>query len=936
MIWPTTGLVKDRIEPLNHYSSHCFGVIEGLPHGSVTDLAMAHDGQMLVATYGGLVAFDGHRFSEFIPGTNQRFPPMEASAVAVSEDGSIWVGTTTHGVYRFHEGNMTQWDRSSGLDSTDIYSIHPRGSEVFISTGYHPHIIRTDAEPALLHSDRDVSDGRFSGVVRGPDNSWMMASPTGLWQSDDEARWQLVKLEGDVELQSGFTSAYNSEQHGLLMAQKRDLVTVRNGRALLYAADLSDRDMVVREIIEDRRGDVWLATASQGVKRISSRGVESFDRLPSTQVATLLEDPDNGMWVGLSGGLCLLNSSAIKSIGGPQGLANEYIEFLTVDDRDRVYVVPFGTFTGMTRIVEDQVEVSPLTGSGIDGVNRIDAISIASDGTIWVVNNRHLSHYENATVTSVLPIESQPRAMLSDRNDRLWIGFTASGLFRLNEGQLYPVPLPAEKSSIRGLNEAVNGDLLVAAKTAAYRVNIKSASRIDLPLEEATCINEFVDGEIWVCGLGLWLKTDDGHFHFNESDGLAIGHTHAVIDDVEGNIWVTTNSGLFRASRADLDAVIAGADITPLFQRYDERDGMRNSEFNGGARGAVRSNDGRLWFAGQGGVTVVDPAALVTDSPELMPMIERLFVDDELIPDDGWNSISPNPQRSRLQFSSILLSDSPSLSFRYRLLPIEEEWQQADLRTVDYRNLASGDYRFEVAVRYRDNGWSDVSSRSMVVLPAWYETLWFRLGSLLTVAFLLIWIPLMRIRNLKVKERELEGLVATRTRSLIDANKRLVHISRTDDLTGVANRREFSDTIQDLCTDPMSRLSLVIVDVDDFKAYNDHYGHLAGDECLKQIATLLDNSTSDEVLVARFGGEEFVLLFQDMPMDQVRAVMTYCMKVLSEIAIEHEFTSTGDHVTISAGMADRTPGESANQLIQRADKALYSAKSSGKNRIEQS
>ena len=126
-------------------------------------------------------------------------------------------------------------------------------------------------------------------------------------------------------------------------------------------------------------------------------------------------------------------------------------------------------------------------------------------------------------------------------------------------------------------------------------------------------------------------------------------------------------------------------------------------------------------------------------------------------------------------------------------------------------------------------------------------------------------------------------------------------------------------------------------DIDYFKLYNDHYGHVKGDVCLKKIAGCFKNTFMRATDVpARFGGEEFAVILPDTELDEARKLSEKLGKSIDSLNIIHEASSAADHVTISTGIACMLPGKqlSNTELIGMADQALYSAKANGRNRIE--
>jgi diguanylate cyclase (GGDEF)-like protein len=198
---------------------------------------------------------------------------------------------------------------------------------------------------------------------------------------------------------------------------------------------------------------------------------------------------------------------------------------------------------------------------------------------------------------------------------------------------------------------------------------------------------------------------------------------------------------------------------------------------------------------------------------------------------------------------------------------------------------------------------------------------------------------------LSAKIRALQRLDHMR-RKLLDvsnelaaANQRLETLSHRDALTGIANRRAFDFLFERMFAEAARRrepLSVVLCDVDHFKAYNDHYGHVAGDECLKQVAAALARSCKRTVdLAARYGGEEFALLLPDTPAAGALHVAEAARGEVAALDIAHAHSPTSNRVTFSAGIATYAPerDKASRDLTARADEALYRAKHLGRDRI---
>ena len=172
-------------------------------------------------------------------------------------------------------------------------------------------------------------------------------------------------------------------------------------------------------------------------------------------------------------------------------------------------------------------------------------------------------------------------------------------------------------------------------------------------------------------------------------------------------------------------------------------------------------------------------------------------------------------------------------------------------------------------------------------------------------------------------------------------NFELQRLSSIDGLTGIANRRCFDETIKKEWSRARrvkckTDVSLIMIDIDSFKPYNDGYGHQQGDDCLKQVAWELSKSLKRDCdLLARYGGEEFVAVLSDTSLEGATQLAEQMRENILKLAIPHEYSKAGDVISLSLGVAKLVPTakNKPEQLIAAADKALYSAKENGRNQV---
>jgi len=192
--------------------------------------------------------------------------------------------------------------------------------------------------------------------------------------------------------------------------------------------------------------------------------------------------------------------------------------------------------------------------------------------------------------------------------------------------------------------------------------------------------------------------------------------------------------------------------------------------------------------------------------------------------------------------------------------------------------------------------------------------------------------------NQKQRDEAFKALRESQQR-LAETNKILQKLSAQDGLTGIANRRQFDRLLEKEWKRAIrhaSSISLIMVDIDFFKLFNDTYGHQGGDDCLRQVASILEDSVYRETdMVARYGGEEFVILLPETGKQGALRVAETVRSQVEARRIPHEKSSVADFLTVSVGVATTVPERDSEPaaLVEAADQALYEAKNQGRNQV---
>lgn len=220
------------------------------------------------------------------------------------------------------------------------------------------------------------------------------------------------------------------------------------------------------------------------------------------------------------------------------------------------------------------------------------------------------------------------------------------------------------------------------------------------------------------------------------------------------------------------------------------------------------------------------------------------------------------------------------------------------------------------------------------MLPAWYQTAWAWVAYVALGLLAVCAIVRLSQRGLAARNRQLEEVVAERTAEIRQQRDLLDRLAHEDALTGLGNRRLLDQHLakEVLRAGHFQRsMCLAMLDLDHFKAINDHYGHVLGDQVLRRVADIARSCVRPVDLLARYGGEELIIQFPETELEEALAI---CEKLRLNIADEDWSALARDlKVTVSIGVTQSRSGDDHQQLLARADEAMYRAKQQGRNRV---
>jgi diguanylate cyclase (GGDEF)-like protein len=944
-------------------STHIWTTDDGLPQNSVQAMIQDSRGYLWLATQEGLARFDGVRFRVFDTRSPPELPANNVTALVEDDDGTLWVGMRGGGLVRVI-------DRPGSITIDPIRELAGRNVRTLLLGRDHRLWIGTRGEGLWRMDGPDrvpapvaaIPAQMILALAEERDGAlWVATEGDGLYRLEDDQVTLHLDSESGLPVDTIWAVLTDTAGRLWIGTYGGGLVVRERGvlRVVNHAAGLpSDR---VTALLQDHDGTVWIGTRGGGIARAAHGTVEAVpatEGTPDEAVTALLEDREGNLWVGSSGGgLIRVAESPFEVIRGSHSGDGLVARAVLETRSGQIWV---GTSdAGLLRI-----DGGTLNRDGIpEGAPVRDVFALHEDpqGTLWVgTYQAGLYRLEGGRWTHWTTDDGLPSdtvwSFADAPNGDLWIGTLGGGVVRFDHRTFSPAAVSGSLSSnlVRCLALDDDGRLWIGTSRGLCFLDDDRFGCLDADprLAAATVydIHQDPDGLIWVAtnGRGLWMIEDGEPTRLDTDIGLYDSLAYRILEDDAGFLWMSCNRGIYRAHRRDLVAVVHGEARTVECRVFGRADGMPTSECNGGSQpSGWLTTDGRLWFATAAGFVALDPQRLRPNAHPPPVRIEEVRVDGVETALGQTVEVPPGTRTLEIQYTAIALGSPRGVRFQSRLAPLDKGWIDAGgRRSVFYTHLPPGHYEFKVAACNNEGVWNpDVASLAITVEPRFWQRRSFYVGGSLLLLGLGFSIASARTASIRRRERRLESEVTNRTRDLLDvtrrleeANHRLEELSLSDALTGIANRRRFDKDLAFVWAQAQRRqtpVGMIMVDVDLFKAYNDRYGHLAGDRCLERIAhTLSDLVRRETDLIARYGGEEFAVILDGADDAAVERMAEAMRRAVEALGIPHDTSNVAGVVTVSAGASTAVPAheDSSSELTASADRALYDAKRLGRNR----
>jgi ligand-binding sensor domain-containing protein/signal transduction histidine kinase len=740
------------------YNCQTWRRANGLPANGVTAIAQSEDGRLWLGTSQGLVYFDGVGFRVFDMAGEKGAESKVINCLARRSGGGLWFGLDrgSFGYFdgrQFHSLQRKEW--WGPLATVRSMVTTREGTLLLGGWALAGILVDTNTLTSLLPTDNaDV----FSIYEDAHGRIWMGTAQDGLfyWESGR------VKAFPDQTIRNMVISAIAVDLDGNIWVGTAD--GLRRYKPNFEEGPATGFHSQSRSMLVDRHGVLWIGTINDGLIRYQGgkfTSLHKLDGLASDRILSLCESDDGSLWVGTEDGLSQLSDVKFPIFSQTEGLAQEVCLAVAASPNGGIWA---GTTYGMSYYRDERF--TSFGNGNADGFSSrwVKRVFAARNGDVYFIGNKKdLDRFSGDHVVKSWTNTAWPRAVAEDSHGIL-VALGAE-LMRIENDQLVPVRLAdGTNVSLRWIN-----DLLVARDdtiwVAAYEgvFQIKDGVLHNWCQENGLMQSTFFymcegdDGAIWAAqNTGIARFKNGGLRQITRKQGLHEDFVYAIVPDKLGNFWMDSNRGIFRVSQIELNEVADGKADAVHCSVYEGEDAVKTTDKGAQEYSGCRSLDGRIWFPSSKGIIMIDPANVASNSQPPTVSIERVRINGREYRPDQEPVLEPGPGNLEFDYSALDYQAPQKVQYRYRLEGFESEWVDAGTRrSAFYTNLKPGTYRFQVRACNADGVWNTTGTSFSLKLPLrFYETLAFRAGSVL--ALLSFGTYVWRSQHLRRRQEQLQ------------------------------------------------------------------------------------------------------------------------------------------------------------------------------------
>jgi signal transduction histidine kinase/ligand-binding sensor domain-containing protein len=756
-----------RAEPIqtlagSEYLLRAWNTEDGLPENSATAIVQTGEGYLWFGTFRGLVRYNGDKFVVFDPANTPQLPHPGIVNLHADKRGRLWVSTYA-GLVVKHGAQWRPFGTNEGRAGFHVRSFAERENGDLLITTFDGHVLAFENDRLIELPLPPGEPGRgYLGTVDDNGQWWLAQNRfVGYW---DGQRW-VEAYKPDPAVGRSAIACGVARGGGVWVLVAKELLKFRGGSQVSQHSFPQLRGGIW-SLSEDSRTNLWICSYDSGLFQVTPAGElrhwTKTNGLGSLSTRVVFEDREENLWIGSSGGgLRRLTRQRFLELANPG--SGKVVRSVALARNAGVWMALYDA--GLFR--QDAVGGTRIS---VPGPNNESAygLSVLEDraGRLWYGDQDYCWVRRGQDRFEKVPLKPSEgagvRALFEDSKGRVWIGTRQGAVMYDGSGfqQLGPeAGLP--RSEVDCFGEDQPGGLWVAGSEGVFHREKDRFTPVrdpdNQPLRGVLCFKTDADGTLWMGtrGAGLIRWRNGRMDRIGVEHGLPEREVRGIIEDEIGYFWLPSNRGILRASRKQLHAVADDGVARLEIQVLDQDDGLPSSECSTAQPNCARDAAGRLWFATQKGPAVIDPAGfrLNTQPPPVqveqlsyyVPTAKSKAKQQRLssAPREGEVCLTspflepiqlpPGAYGLDIEFAVLSFSAPEKVRYQYQLEGHTRDWEDHTTdRLVRFPKLSHGEYVFRVRAANNDGVWNETGATlAFSVLPFFWQTGWFRLGTVL-------------------------------------------------------------------------------------------------------------------------------------------------------------------------------------------------------------
>jgi signal transduction histidine kinase/ligand-binding sensor domain-containing protein len=755
-----------------------WNVAAGFPGGYVYAITQTGDGYIWIGTSKGLFRYDGLNFAAIRKPDSSADVKVPIFGLVTDLNHQLWaVDDHTH-IFSYADGHLTGplADNGRHLNFTGLVSRNRKGWLLFASELQGVVEYENGLPRVLL--DASMMPWQPTAVAEMADGTvWMGTRESGLFGLHMESgKPEFRHFEGLTNVK--VNCLLRAGDSTLLIGTDKGLLSLHDGKLTKSHQELGNREILA--MTNGRENDTWIGTEGNAfrvrAKDIDDDGViRALDRVTvDGAVTALFEDRDGDLWIGRPEAVERYREGGFSTYLGSAGLPCSNCGAIHVDRRDRLWFAPWnGGLFQLSQGALRQIEVAGLNN------DTVYSIAEGADEEIWLARKsggvtRLRSDGDGVKATEYkLRSGGTEDAVLSvyrSADGAVWAGTRKSGLSRLR-GETWQT-----FSTRDGLP---SNTILAITGNVAEKIFVGTANGLGTLGNEGwksyTAAQGLPPGPIESLFLDdadiLWIGTTKGISFLQVGViHVPLGAPNALYGEIlgiaesDGWLWITTRDHVLRVKSAALLKQTFGEGD---YREFGATEGLPSTEGVKRARSVVQDNRGHIWFSLNKGISVLRPLAFATPAYPVSVRVDEMLVDGRPVAPSSQIRIPAGRHRLTFRYAGVNVTNPAGVSHRYRLDGVDSVWSEPTLsREVEYTNIPPGPLEFHVMARNPDGVWDGPeATMSFEIAPEYWQTRWFRMGSVFGFALVAIGLYQLRLRQLHRQFNVgLEERVAERTR----------------------------------------------------------------------------------------------------------------------------------------------------------------------------